>query len=91
MLSIECADFQALKKEAQACQTACNHAHRLTVLAGLTPNEVAAQGTLRLLQPSYQRHQAGSLPQNKGFVSFVRLIRKSGRIIRFAVSDETIL
>jgi hypothetical protein len=80
LLSIECADLQALRIEAQACQTACNQAHRLTVLAGLTPNEVAAQDTLRLLQPSYQRHQARSLSQNKGFVSFVRLIRKSGRI-----------
>jgi IS30 family transposase len=80
LLSIECADLQALKKETEACETACNQTHRLEALAGLTPNEVAAQATLRLLQPSYQRHQARSLPQNKGFVSLVRLIRKSGRI-----------
>jgi hypothetical protein len=30
--------------------------------------------------PSYERHQARSLPQDEGFVSFVRLVRKSGRI-----------
>lgn len=80
LLSIECTDFQALKKEAQACQTACNQTHRLAALAGLTPNEVTAQAALRLLQPSYHRYRVRSLPQNKGFVSFVRLIRKSGRI-----------
>ncbi len=80
LLSIECADLPALKRETQACQTACNHTHRLAALAGLTPNEVTAQVTLRLLQASYQQHQARSLPQNKGFVSFVRLVRKSGRI-----------
>ena len=57
-----------------------NQTHRLAALAGLTPNEVTAQVTLRLLQASYQRHQARSLPQNKGFVSFIRLVRKSGRI-----------
>lgn len=93
LLTIECPDFAALRREAQACQTACNQTHRSASLAGLTPNEVAAQASLRLLPTSYQRHQARSLPQTKGFVSFVRLVRKSGRITlgagdRFMIDPE---
>jgi hypothetical protein len=93
LLTIECTDYVALRREAQACQTACNQTHRLTVLNGLTPDEVVAQATLRLLPATYQRHRARSLPQNHGFVSFVRLVRKSGRITlgagdRFMVDPE---
>ncbi len=93
LLTIECADLAALKQETQACQTACNNTHRLTALDGLTPNEVTAQATLRLLPLNYQRHQARFLPQDQGFVSFVRLVRKSGRITlgagdRFMVDPE---
>lgn len=80
LLSIECADLAALKTEAYTCHTTCNQTHRLATLDGLTPNEVSEKATLRLLPASYQRHQARSLPQDKGFVSFVRLVRKSGRI-----------
>lgn len=80
LLRIECADLAALIQETQACQKACNSTHRLKGLAGLTPDEVAAQATLRFPPPDYQRHQSRSLSQDKGFVSFVRLIRKSGRI-----------
>ena len=41
------------------------------------------------------RHQLRSLPQGKGFVSFVRLVRKSGRITlgagdRFMVDPELV-
>jgi putative transposase len=80
LLTIEHADLPALRKEAKACQTACNQTHRLAGLEGLTPHEVSAQAHLRLLSPTYTQHHASSLPQDKGFVSFVRLIRKSGRI-----------
>jgi putative transposase len=93
LLAVECADFDALQQEARACQRACNQTHRLTVLEGHTPNEVAQTATLRLLSPNYQRHQAQRLPQNLGWVSFVRLVRKSGRITlgagdRFMVDPE---
>jgi len=80
LLSIECANLAALQQETQTCQTVCNQTHRLAALDGLTPDEVAEKATLRLLSASYQRHRARSLPQDKGFVSFVRLVRKSGRI-----------
>lgn len=93
LLKIQLADGDALRKEAQTCQDACNQTHRLSVLNGLTPDEVAAQATLRLPPLSYDRHQARSLPQDEGFVSFVRLVRKSGRITlgagdRFMVDPE---
>jgi len=80
LLSIEFADVVALQQEARVCQDACNQTHRLRVLGGRTPHEVAARAPLRLLPASYGQHQARSLPQDKGFVSFVRLVRKSGRI-----------
>jgi hypothetical protein len=93
LLSIECADLAALNQEALACQTACNRTHRLTALEGLTPDEVAAKAALRFPPQGYQCHQARTLPQDKGFVSFVRLVRKSGRITlgagdRFMVDPE---
>ena len=80
LLAVECADRAALRQEAQTCQRVCNEHHRLSVLEGLTPTEVAAQASLTLLPATYQRHQQHPLPQDQGFVSFVRLIRKSGRI-----------
>lgn len=80
LLEIEFADFAALQQETQTCQNACNHTHRLTVLGGLTPDEVAVQTSAQLLPASYGKQQARALPQDKGFVSFVRLVRKSGRI-----------
>jgi hypothetical protein len=80
LLSIECADLAALQQEARTCQDTCNQTHRLAALNGLTPNEMVETVPLRLLPASYQQHQARSLPQDNGFVSFVRLIRKSGRI-----------
>jgi putative transposase len=80
LLAVECADFAALRQEAHTCQKACNQTHRLTVLAGHTPNEVAQTAPVRLLATDYQRYQETRLPQDHGWVSFVRLVRKSGRI-----------
>lgn len=80
LLTIECPDLATLQQETHACQIACNQTHRLAALGGLTPDEVATQAVLQLLPASYQHHQARVLPQNKGCVSFVRLVRKSGRI-----------
>jgi hypothetical protein len=80
LLTIECADFGALQQEAHHCQKACNQTHRLEALDGLTPNEVVAHASLRLLSDKYTQHQQRVLPQDKGSVCFVRLVRKSGRI-----------
>lgn len=80
LLAVECADLTALQQEARTCQQACNQKHRSTVLDGRTPDEVAHSATLRLLPADYQRHRESPLPQAQGWVSFVRLVRKSGRI-----------
>jgi hypothetical protein len=93
LFTIECPDLATLRKQAHTCQTACNHTHRLATLNGLTPDEVAAKAILRFPPTGYNRHQLRTLPQSKGFVSFVRLVRKSGRITlgagdRFMVDPE---
>jgi hypothetical protein len=80
LLSQQFADWAALRHAAAECQTVCNQTHRLAALDGATPDEIAAKATLDLVSATYQRHQATCLPQNKGFVSFIRLVRKSGRI-----------
>jgi hypothetical protein len=79
LLTIDFADVAMLQREVHVCQDACNEFHRSATLNGLTPNEVVSQTPLRLLSPAYQRHHR-SLTQNKGFVTFIRLVRKSGRI-----------
>ena len=93
LFTMEHADLTALRQHAQDCQTACNQTHRLAALKGLTPDEIAAKAVLRFPPPGYSRHQVRSLPQDEGFVSFVRLVRKSGRITlgagdRFMVDPE---
>jgi putative transposase len=80
LLRVQFADAQALRAETKACQEACNQTHRSLLLQGLTPHEVAAKATLRFPPPGYRIHQTKDLPQDHGFVSFVRLVRKSGRI-----------
>lgn len=80
LLPVEFADFATLVEETRTCQDTCNQTHRLKALDGLTPDEYAAQAEIRLLPAEYQRHRAAKLPQDKGFVSFVRLVRRSGRI-----------
>jgi hypothetical protein len=80
LLKITFQDAQAFRSEARACQDACNQTHRLPALDGLTPNEIAAKATLRFPPTGYERHHVHPLPQDHGAVSFVRLVRKSGRI-----------
>lgn len=80
---IACADFPAFERELLACQTACHASHRVAALQGYTPTEVAATACLRLLSPTYRRYLR-PLPQSMGVVSFIRRVRKSGRITRGA-------
>ncbi len=79
LAQIDWADFSAAEQGILACQTACNSTHRAASLHGHTPNEVAATACLRYLSPKYQRYQH-PLSQSQGFVSFIRRVRKSGRI-----------
>lgn len=80
LLQIMFENLPAFRDEAQVCQDQCNHIHRLAEHNGLTPNEITAQADLRFPPTDYARHQSRQLSQDHGFVSFVRLVRKSGRI-----------
>lgn len=68
-----------LFKEAQKLETCINATHRLPALDGRTPNEFAAQATLRLLPSGYDWRNR-NLQLVKGKLTFIRLVRKSGRI-----------
>jgi len=80
LLKVKFNHLQAFQAEALVCQQNCNQTHRLAAQDGLTPNELVANQTLRYPAESYQRHLSKCLPQDHGFISFVRLVRKSGRI-----------
>lgn len=93
LLEVRFEDVEAFQAETQVCQDQCNQTHRLAEHNGSTPNEIAAKTDLRLLPQNYSHHQSKKLPQDHGFVSFVRLVRKSGRITlgagdRFMVDSE---
>jgi hypothetical protein len=93
LLTIPFPDSAALRAETQHCQDTCNQTHRLQDHNALTPNELVALVNRRLPPTGYDRHRTKALPQDQGFVSFVRLVRKSGRITlgagdRFMVDPE---
>jgi putative transposase len=68
-----------LFKEAQKLETCINTTHRLPALDGKTPNEFAAKAPLRFLRSGYNWRKR-NLQLVKGRVTFIRLVRKSGRI-----------
>jgi hypothetical protein len=68
-----------LFKEAQKLETSINTIHRLPALDGKTPNEFAATASLRILPSDYDWRKR-NLQSVKGKVTFIRLVRKSGRI-----------
>lgn len=95
LLQVNFEHVQAFRAEARVCQDQCNQIHRLAEHDGLTPNEIAAQAELHFSPKDYSRHQSKKLPQDRGFVSFVRLVRKSGRITlgagdRFMVDPDLV-
>jgi len=72
-------DETELRQGVVEFQEAVNTSHRLAALAGQTPQEFAAGKGLIYLDTAYDWHQR-DLQLVKGKISFVRLIRKSGRI-----------
>jgi hypothetical protein len=75
-----------------ACSCAAAIAILLEALAGKTPNEYVVGHDLRLLDPDYDGHQR-NLQLEKGYVSFIRMVRRSGRITlcandKFEVGSE---
>ncbi len=70
------ADLQA---GVASLQAAVNSSHRLAALDGRTPDEFIADAPLRRLDQAYDGLQR-DLQLVKGWVSFIRLVRPSGRI-----------
>lgn len=80
LLSVTFNSFEHLLDEVHRCQQFCNQYHRLASLEGRTPTEVANSHSISFLDLDYERHLKGDLSADKGSVSFIRLVRKSGRI-----------
>ena len=68
-----------LFKEARKLKTCINTTHRLPALDGKTPDEFAAKALLHFLRSGYDWRKR-NLQLVKGKVTFIRLVRKSGRI-----------
>ena len=86
------ANFAELQNCVQELEETINGTHRLEALAGKTPNEYVVGQGLRLLDPDYDGHQR-NLQLEKGYVSFIRMVRRSGRITlcandKFEVGSE---
>jgi len=73
------ANFAELQRCVQELEEAINTSHRLEALDGKTPNEYIVGHRLRLLDPNYDGHQR-NLQLEKGKISFIRMVRRSGRI-----------
>jgi putative transposase len=72
-------DFAHLQACFQQAETAINTTHRLTELDGKTPQEFAAGAKLHFLPEGYNWRKR-DLRLVKGKVSFIRIVRQSGRI-----------
>jgi IS30 family transposase len=68
-----------LHQAVQRMQTTINTTHRLPALEGKTPQEFAANARLRYPPNNYDWHTR-DLQLLKGNVTFIRFVRKSGRI-----------
>jgi len=70
---------QQLEKEVQRLESSINTTHRLPALDGKTPQEFASNAKVRKMPVNYtwRKHDFRLL---KNCVSYIRLVRKSGRI-----------
>ena len=68
-----------LHKAVQRLETTINTTHRLPALQGKTPQEFAAHASLHYPPPNYD-WRSRDLRLLKGKVTFIRFVRKSGRI-----------
>lgn len=68
-----------LRKAVQRLETTINTTHRLPALKGKTPQEFAAHAKVRY-PPAQYDWRTRNLQLVKGNVTFIRLVRKSGRI-----------
>ena len=68
-----------LEREVHKLEISINTTHRLPALEGKTPQEFAAKARVRSMPPGYLWRKR-DLRLLKGYVSYIRLVRKSGRI-----------
>jgi IS30 family transposase len=68
-----------LHQAVQRLEATINTKHRLPALKGKTPQEFAANARLRY-PPAHYNWRTGDLQLLKGKVTFIRLVRQSGRI-----------
>jgi putative transposase len=68
-----------LEREAHKLEISINTTHRLPALDGKTPQEFAAKAKIRWMPSGYDWRKR-DLRLLKGNVSYIRLVRKSGRI-----------
>jgi len=68
-----------LHQAVQRLETTINTTHRLSTLQGKTPQEFAARARLRYPPPNYD-WRTRDLRLVKGNVTFIRFVRKSGRM-----------
>jgi hypothetical protein len=68
-----------LEKEAQRLENSINTTHRLPALDGKTPEEFASNAKIRSMPLNYTWRKR-DFRLLKGCVSYIRLVRKSGRI-----------
>jgi transposase InsO family protein len=71
--------FEQLQAAVASLENAVNTTHRLAALNGQTPDEFIAGQSVDLLDLAYDGHKR-DLQLLKGKISFIRLVRKSGRI-----------
>ena len=73
-------DVADLKAGAHKLEQTVNTSHRLPALDGKTPAEFVDDKSRRFPPVNYEGHRSDDLPLEKGFVSFIRMVRKSGRL-----------
>jgi putative transposase len=73
------ANFDQLQTKTRCLEASINQTHRLPALNGKTPEEFASQFELHLLSADFDLSKR-NLQLVKGCISFIRKVRKSGRI-----------
>ena len=81
--------YKQLQREAHKLETSINTTHRLSALDGKTPQEFSAKAHIRCVPSNYDWRKR-DLQLLKGNVSYIRLVRKSGRITLTA-SDKFVI
>lgn len=74
------ATLEEMQSQVAECQRIRNTEHRIRALDGKTPNEVLGATNIRLPDTTLDLNKVMATKPKQGFVTFVRRVRKSGRI-----------